>query len=384
MLRQDKSLDTFFSLLRSGMYGRPIPAAELPDHIDWNAVMSFARKHTVAGLIIDSVQSLPDNLQPDPVILAKMRKLAMTILRSNMLLDKTAAQLVSFFRSHGIGGTLLKGQGVARYYRVPEMRQPGDIDYYVGKDAYKEAIRLCHENLMNEDSDCHTTEKHFAFRLNLISIELHRIAIQIYSPVYNRRLQKWLNEQLHHSQGRTLSIANTDIPLPSYDFDAIFIFYHAWQHFIVGGIGLRQLCDWALLFHSHADEIDREQLIRNIRRFGMTKGWKFFAYIAVRYLGLDKAKMPLYDPSVSKAAEKILDDILEGGNFGFYSKAHLRLGDQTRTGLKVGFGKLRNILSYFSTLFPLIPSEATILLFYRLAMGSFSFTKRSISHRSKN
>ena len=116
----------------------------------------------------------------------------------------------------------------------------------------------------------------------------------------------------------------------------------------------------------------------------MTKGWKFFAYIAVRYLGLDKAKMPLYDPSVSKAAEKILDDILEGGNFGFYSKAHLRLGDQTRTGLKVGFGKLRNILSYFSTLFPLIPSEATILLFYRLAMGSFSFTKRSIRHNSKN
>ena len=374
----------FFSLLKSGMYGTPIPAADLPEHIDWSSILTLAKKQTVIGLIIESVQFLPESLHPSPSTYAKMQKFALRNIHTHMMLDKEAARLTEFFDKHGIRGRLLKGQGVARYYRVPQMRQCGDIDYYVGQKAYQNAIRLCRKELMDKDSKWHETEKHFSFNLNNAEIELHKIATQTYSPIHNRRLQRWIISELEESEGRTLRIGDTDVPLPSYEFDAIFIFYHAWRHYLVGGIGLRQLCDWAMLFHSHADDIDMQKLTDNVRRFGMTKGWQLFASIAVRYLGVPADKIPLYDPSLAIPADKILDDIIKGGNFGFYSEEYLRTKQRPSVGLKTGISKFRNIIGYYTSIFPLIPAEATFLLFHRLIFGSISFTKRSLSRKHNN
>lgn len=377
------SINIFFSLLRSGLYGTTIPQSKLPESIDWPAIISFAKKQAVYGVIIDSVQFLPERLRPSDTISAKMNKFAMGLIQANLVLDSTVARLVKFLNQHDIPGVLLKGQGVARYYRIPQMRHCGDIDFYVGKTLYKKTVNLCREKLLRDKNAGDEVEQHFGFHMWGVPIELHRLASKIYSPIRGKRFQEWVVEQLEHSTSRrTLTLDNTDITLPSYDFDAIFIFYHAWRHYIMGGIGLRQLCDWTMIFHSHGDDIDTERLIENINRFGIAKGWKLFAYIAVNYLGLPEGKMPLYDPSYRKKSEKILDDIITGGNFGFYSKENIRT-PMRGYGLWHGLGKVRNITGYFFSLFPLIPVEATFLYFNRLIFGTIALTKRTI-HKPHN
>lgn len=381
MVSQDAET-IFFSLLRSGMYGTPIPESELPGSIDWEAIIALAKKHVVLGIIIESVRFLPERLRPSGPIAAGMNRFALGLIQTNIILDRTVARLVEFFKQHGIDGVLLKGAGVARYYREPQMRQSGDIDFYVGKTVYKKAVALCREKL-SEDNDADSeTEKHFDFHMDGVLIELHRLASRIYSPSRNKRFQRWTVEELEHSPDRrVLTVGDTDIALPSYDFDAIFIFYHAWAHFIKGGIGLRQLCDWAMIFHTHSADIDAERLKENLARFGLTTGWKLFACIAVRYLGVSGDKIPLYDPSYDKKSEKILAEILAGGNFGYYSKAN------TRTpvfgyGLWNGLGKVRNVTGYFFSLLPLIPVEAIFLYFNRLFYGTISHIKRTSKHKS--
>lgn len=362
------------------MYGIPIPESELPGRIDWKAVIALAKKHVVFGIIIESVQMLPERLRPSGAVAAEMNRFALGLIQTNIILDNTIARLSGFFEQHGIKGVLLKGAGVARYYRQPQMRQSGDIDFYVGNTVFKRAVGLCQNELIKE-TVLGENEQHFDFYLDGVLIELHRIASRVYSPIRSRRFQRWVVDELEHSAARrTLTVGDTDILLPSYDFDAIFIFYHAWRHFIMGGIGLRQLCDWAMIFHSHGSDIDTERLKANIRRFGITKGWKLFACIAVKHLGVPADAIPLYDPAYEKKSERILADILSGGNFGYYSKANARTPIFGR-GLSVGLGKVRNVTEYFVSLFPLIPVEATFLYANRLFFGTISHIRRS-RHKS--
>ncbi|MDE6513432.1 MAG: nucleotidyltransferase family protein, partial [Muribaculaceae bacterium] len=168
-------INTFFLLLRSGMYGIPVPESELPESIDWKAVLALAQQHAVVGTIINSVQFLPDSLRPSASTSAKMNKFALGLIQTNMVLDRTAARLVAFLEQRGIRGVLLKGQGVARYYPMPQIRQTGDIDFYVGREQYRRAVEVCREQLASNKAECEEMEVHFSFDMGGVEIELHRL-----------------------------------------------------------------------------------------------------------------------------------------------------------------------------------------------------------------
>ena len=372
-------IEIFLSLLRSGMYGNPIPPAELPESIDWKAITKLARKHTVLGIIIDALQFLPESLRPAGELRAKMNKFALGLIQANLVLEQTAARLVEFFKKYDISGVLLKGQGVARYYRQPQIRHSGDIDFYVGTSSYKKAFEVCrHENLIKPGVKLNKTDQHFAFNFHGAPIEIHRIASRIFTPYRNRHFQQWVTEELEHSpQRRALTVGDTDITLPSCDFDAIYIFYHAWRHYLEGGIGLRQVCDWAMIFHTHASDIDTEKLKQNIRRFGLTGGWRLFACIAVNHLGIPAGKIPLYDPRYSHKSEKVFEEIMTGGNFGYYSEEYIRFKSYGYTGMRYATEKTLSYTKSFLTLLPVIPSEATFLYFRRLFNGPLRLLRRS-------
>ena len=376
--QQSDTVKTFFLLLRSGLYDSPVPEAELPGSIDWSAVARLARKHVVAGPVIEAVRLLPDRLRPSAEVLAKMDKSVVGLIRMSMIMDRTAARLAGFFRQHGVDGVLLKGPGVARYYRTPQMRQSGDIDFYVGGKLYKKALALCMEKLVEDKNTCSETAQHFDFIMQGVTVELHRRASRMYSPINNRRFQKWSTSELECSpRRRTIIVNDVEVTLPSYDFDAVYIFYHAWCHYIGGGIGLRQLCDWAMIFYSHIDDIDVKKLEETVVSLGLTKGWKLFASIVVRHLGVPSHMIPLYDPAYDKKSEKVLADILAGGNFGYYSEAYEK-ALKRKSFLGRGLGKFNVATRKLVSLFPIIPVEATLLYFNHLVSGTIRYSKRSM------
>ncbi len=371
-------INLFFGLLRSGLYGTPLPEHKLPASIDWEAVGALAEKHGVTGTIIESIQLLPEHLRPTEEIRAGMMRFALGLIQANLILDKTVSKLTGYLREHDIEGVLLKGQGVARYYRKPQMRQSGDIDFYVGQREYRKAMMLCKKHLNEDPELSHQSKLHYVFGMNGVEIELHRIAAQHYSAKKDPAFQQWIEEELDHSPGRrTLTLGGTAVNLPSYDFDALYIFYHAWEHLITGGIGLRQLCDWAMIFTCHSDEIDTPRLMENIDRFGLTRGWKLLAYIAVNYLGVAADKMPLYDATYARKSETVLEEIIMSGNFGYHSATGIRMMTQGHS-MKVKLGKLRSLTEYFITLFPVAPREATHIFFSRLFSGMNRMTSRAL------
>ena len=111
---------------------------------------------------------------------------------------------------------------------------------------------------------------------------------------------------------------DTQVFLLGPDNDAVYVFTHILQHFYKGGIGVRQICDWARLLWTYRQDIDLALLGSRLKSMGLMIEWKAFGAFAVDYLGMPADAMPLYSPDKKwkRKASRICAFIIEVGNFG--------------------------------------------------------------------
>lgn len=324
-MNHSNTIEQFFALIRSGLWGGKAASSAFDGGADWEALLRLASMQSLTGIFADGAGTLPRELMPPAETARRLFVTVESIRRANRRLDAVLAELEAGLRREGIEGILLKGQGVARAYLHPELRMCGDIDLYPGKgDAYLrccEIVRSLGESEGREDE----SEKHFHFNRRGCSIEIHSHVMLAADPFVNRRLQRWTDEMLDDpSKLRHVEINGVEVNLPPVDFDAVFILQHIANHLLKGGIGLRQLCDWSRYLHVHAAEIDRARLGNNLRTFRLMNCWQLFGWLAVNRLGLPEAEMPFYSPRHEKRALRCLRIILRKGNFGHYDKAARR------------------------------------------------------------
>lgn len=154
--------------------------------------------------------------------------------------------------------------------------------------------------------------------INSWSVELHG---NLHSGL-SRRIDKVLDEVqgdlFYAGNVRSWQNGGTQVFLPGVNNDVILVFSHILQHFFKEGIGLRQVGDWCRLLWTYRVVIDKILLEKRLRKMGLMSEWKAFGSLAVNKLGMPEEAMPFYSPK-SKwkyKANKILDFILETGNFG--------------------------------------------------------------------
>ena len=317
---------------------------------DWEAIGTLALRQTVAILAIEGATTLPADRQPDKAWLRTACSYSLRNVRTHALLDSCVAEATALLQSAGLAPVLLKGQAYARHYPRPELRQCGDIDLYVGEDGYRHASEAAQRFGWESVEPFIPAAKHYGCCLHGIRIELHRTAALLPFPIANRRFQTWSHGQLSSALGH-VKIGDREIATPSPLFDIIFVFLHLHHHFVSSGIGLRHLCDWAVLLHAHHKRIDQQELQRLLRSFHLLRAWRSFAPIAVRYLGLPEAECPLYSVKYAKKSDKLLAVILCEGNFGHYSP---RLSKKPRPYL---LRKLHSLAFHSRRTFSLFPLE---------------------------
>ncbi|NDV67000.1 nucleotidyltransferase family protein [Bacteroides sp. 224] len=305
----------FFELLQSGLWNRPANASLFTEQTaDWKAIIQMGQQQAVIGLLFDGMQTLPTELQPERPLLLKWVAQVARIEQANEKLNAMTTRIFTLYRSQKITPVLLKGQGVAALYPKPLHRQCGDIDIYIGKDGYAQANTLLYQagaGQALEDSIKHTT-----LELQGVFIENHRIAGSLDSPFANRAFQKLVKTHLP-AKSNSLPVNETDILIPDPTFNAIYLFVHAFTHFLNSGIGLRQVCDWAQVMATHQSTINRDSVNRFFSKTGLLTAVRAFGYIAVAYLGLPAEQLPFtLNNSDKQRGEELLKDILQTGNFG--------------------------------------------------------------------
>ena len=345
--------DLFFNILKSALWGLDdrLDASSL-SRDDVMAALRIAKAQTVLGMVANEVmQTSSLSCLLNEADKAGLKRFVMSNLTTGQMLNNALINIVLELRKYGIEPVLLKGQGVAKYYPMPELRQCGDIDVYVGQDNFAKACEVIGEMSSPEDHQGDIPSlKHFHTRIGHAFIEIHRYTDVYWPKRYDRVYQK-ISDAGMHSDLVPLDFAGVPVMSPSVDFNVFFIFNHFWHHFIADGVGLRQLCDWVRLMHANHGKINLDYLSDVLGKMRLMKEWQVFGYIAVNTLGLPADEMPFYDPKYKKTAEKVLELIMLEGNFGMENRKDYKRPKGYVAGkwysFKRRFGRNLRVLSIF-------------------------------------
>lgn len=302
-------------LIRSSLWQTSVeclPFEVLP--IDWDEIGKLSLQQTVAPLVFSAALRMPEGKRPPKEWLLRAYSLIERNRQTHRLLDRCVAETYVKLTEGGLRPILLKGQAYAKVYPEATLRQCGDIDLYIGEKNYQEAYSVSKIYGWESKERFNPQAKHYGCSLNGVKVELHKVAGRLPTPSIDRQFQDWSQSQL--LSGRTVQIGGKDIEVPTPVFNVVFVFMHLYHHFLNGGIGLRQVCDWTMLLHIHHKDINVAELEKTLKKFRLLRGWRLFTPIAVEYLGLSENECPLYSKEYRKEADRILSFILYEGNFG--------------------------------------------------------------------
>lgn len=287
---------------------------------DWNSIAELGGSQTVVGVMMDGLVKLPDNLRPSKQLFFNLILRVNDIERKNDAIERVAPVIMGILRDNGYEPLLLKGQGMAVYYKQPKHRISGDIDLFVGFDnaAYKRVNDII-KSLASQIGSEKKERKHMDYVVMDEVVEVHGSITCTISKKCDGSIAEWTTRRLA-ADNVVIENGHGKITTPPVNFNAIYVFIHFLNHYMNGGIGLRHVCDWMMFLHGNYDKIDMTMLERDVEQLGVRKFWAVFASVSVTYLGYPKDKMPMYDPAYNKRGEVVIRHIFKTGNFGVMQK----------------------------------------------------------------
>ena len=323
--------EKLFEILRGELWGTKVSFSEL-SHEDYTELIEMANRQTVTGLVGDCLIKNSVKLEREDALslFAKMK----AIEKTNNRVNENLVSFVNFMERKGVDYIIVKGQVVGSLYPNPNARMSGDVDLYFVGDNYEKIKGLVEQRLGKQLSKL-SDGKHVEFEVNGVVFELHNKL----SQMATRKHQEYWDQMIDHAilEGTdTVTIAGKEIKTLSATYNALYIFVHLFYHMTASGVGLRQLCDWAMVLNkthpnppclgrefdtaesnNKKSSLNREDLGGSLLKLGYFKAYKAMGAFLVEYLGLPEEKFPFaLTEKDRKWVETIKKNILKSGNFG--------------------------------------------------------------------
>ena len=339
--------EAFFALVRAGLWEGAVNENENVNHnlfegVDWSEVQRLAEEQSVVGLVaagIDSFRFQDSSFKiPKPDALQFIGQ-TLQLEERNKAMNYFIGVIVEKMREAGIFTVLVKGQGVAQCYERPLWRSCGDVDLFFDSENYEKAKAFLPPLAVSVNPE-DKRKKHQAMTIDPWVVELHGLMPTEISERINAGVERVQEDIFGNGGVRVWNNDGVEVQLPSPDNDVIIVFTHFLQHFFVGGVGLRQICDWCRLLWTYREELDLTLLEQRLREMGILSEWRAFGAFAVEYLGMPKEAMPMFEdnenedenekgfgfrfqdsgfklsPRLRRQAKRICRVVLDAGNFG--------------------------------------------------------------------
>ena len=277
----------------------------------------MAHRQGVNALVADKVLTLPvEYLPPSDMTLRFLYVIEQT-KHTNRNMISLLKELQEEYTRAGFPFLLLKGLANGVNYPEPLLRNPGDIDLLLYVKGDYERAR---EWLIQKGVDILPGGGiHYKYKYEGIDVENHCHTTYFNNKRYNRRFTRFEEDVLTKGEFVIVPIdSELSVSVLPMTFNAFFLFQHLFYHFVNFGVGLRQVCDWVLFLHKHRAEIDGGEFTHLATRFALLYPMQLFARIAVYYLGAPEPIFPLPLIPENRHTQKVMHDLLEGGNFGFH------------------------------------------------------------------
>ena len=355
----------FFALLRAGLWGGPLHdygcfplSAE-----EWQKIYRKATQHAVQGILFDAFEYLDHAYLPPRKLMLTWCAQVESIERRNRWMNNLLAEQSAFFSKHQLYPLLLKGQGLAQCYRRPEHRTCGDIDWYFpSRESFCMANRLIAKQGIAVTSMAGYSA---LYDWKGCEVDHHRRLFDFHNPFTRKYLERLVTRKTSHSQSM-ITAAGYDVPVLEPTLQLLQVNAHILKHLLSFGIGLRQLCDAARLCAVHHHHIDGTLLQQAYAKTRTLKWVEVLHRILVDHIGLPEALLPFPLVGGKGDGRWMLQEVWNGGNFGFYDETHPTIAVDGRIKRK---GKVRKIWQNFRRYFPYAPAEAFFFPIVQLYSG---------------
>lgn len=278
-------------------------------------IYSLADRHEILVLMgnILNMENFPQKIQNDFQF-----KMARTV-HKGITLQSLDSRITALLEKEGITAVTLKGYAIARFYPVPEYRKTTDIDlFFCSEEDAKKAGQILCENGFEFSKKWHANHHFIMISEKKETVELHTAWADEFK---DRHLNKYLESLQKESVVNCVPIENSGARLYVYEtaYQAFYLTVHMLQHFVGGGFGLRNLCDWVVLWENCDDEKARNDFFKMAYDSGTAKFAKAVTSVCIEYMGLSREKSPFPYDTLFKLdfTDEFLRDILDAGEFGY-------------------------------------------------------------------
>lgn len=397
----------FFELIRVAL-GSQDSLSRAPSSKEWKQLYEMSKKQSLVGICFAGLQKLfnldhqepstnnpqPDSTQnPEPRtqnlnedLYYKWMGMSAKIQHRNDVVNRQCVELQRRLREDGFRSCILKGQGVAKWYKetlptslkgrssdrdkedddtlcqpplkgedlidLSKFRQSGDIDVWV-EGSREEILAYINKICPTEE----VGELHAQFHVfKNTEVEVHFTPSILSNKKANKLLQEWFEGMKEGCFGNanegafgkendnenSLSLTKSQEPrtknqepithnqepitknpkttagaegliVPPIEFNLVFLLLHIFRHYLYEGVGMRQLMDYYFVLR-HSDASQREEAMKVLCDLKVDSFAGALMDVLHTIFGLESEYM-LCTPD-KKRGKRLLDIVLEGGNFG--------------------------------------------------------------------
>lgn len=283
------------------------PSLEIPQSADWRDVRREARMHAVQLLALSVADKYLQSEEKK-----SWKNMVNPVIVNNMRVTYEHCEVEMLMRKHRIPYVVLKGVSSAAYYRQPDLRSLGDVDFMVAEKHVHRVGRLLEEHGFSSKKD-DTGDIHIAYHRPPNSIwELHRGLVGMPGGAVGMKCREYMKDVMETAV--ELHVSEGTCRVPDKFHHGLILLLHTAAHLTSEGIGLRHLCDWAVFYASLPEEEFQALFEEKLKACGL---WQFACLLtltSVKYLHAPKRSWA--GEADEMLLEAIISDILNGGNFG--------------------------------------------------------------------
>lgn len=241
---------------------------------------------------------------------AEIKRHVLQKIKMNFALAAAHSSVSTLLTNGGIPHAMIKGCISSLYYSTPDLRRLGDVDFVVDKCNFDAARALLTENGYRELNVNHKI--HIMFEKNGIRYEMHSEPPGIPDGERGEGCRRYLADLTRDAVVRDTVFGRMSVP--SVFHHGLIVLLHTAHHMSYSGIGLRQLCDWAVFEGTLTEDEFMKMFEAPLRETGLYTFENVLTAVCEKYLGSSpKAHAQGADELLVGG---LLSDVLSGGNFG--------------------------------------------------------------------
>lgn len=288
-------------LINTTLTGKPLEFG-VGTEADWQHCFDLALQQDVLAMTFPAMSSLPKELRPSFTLWSKWMAYSQNVAKQSQYKREIVKKIGTWLAEDGLATTLIKGFSLSVLYPKPELREFSDIDIFSGKDY--DAVNAC---FAKHGVSVDSVDGHHAY------LKVDDISVEHHFAFHNTKVKRGLEcpeaalQELAVKDLQPTSIKGICFPCPA--FTALFVGWHAYEHFLQEKIQLRHAIDWVLALRAltPSDAVVVRQAIDNTT-------WSRFAdtmtSIAIHQLGLPQKWFPATEIEAANSIDEVQEQMV--------------------------------------------------------------------------